>query len=69
MISLELKEELKHLIDTEEDSTILTAMLTLLKRKSADEILRKKLTKRALRSNQQIARGELLSREEMENLG
>lgn len=69
MISLELKEELKHLIDTEEDSTILTAMLTLLTRKSADEILIKKLTKRALRSNQQIARGELLSREEMENLG
>jgi len=68
MISLELKEELKGLIEIEEDSTILTAMLTLLKRKSSDAILKKKLTKRALRSNEQIAKGELLSRGEMEDV-
>ncbi|MEX0812391.1 MAG: hypothetical protein WD048_09245 [Chitinophagales bacterium] len=67
MSALELKEELRLLIESEEDVEVLEALFTLLK-KSKASVLKRKLSDRAKRSNQQIKNGAFLSREDMEEI-
>lgn len=66
MTAIELKKELKALIDQEADTGILEAIKTLLKRTSREEEWKEKLTSRALKSREDIKAGRLLSREEVE---
>lgn len=66
MVAVQLKEELKFLIEQEQNTSVLNALLTLLKRQDAQEVLKQKLTSRAQRSNEQIARREFLTREDLE---
>lgn len=67
MTAIKLKEELKFLIEQEQNTSVLNALLTLLKRQDSQEVLKQKLTSRALRSNEQIARREFLTREDLES--
>lgn len=61
-----IKEELIKLIEEENDPGVLKAISTLLKKTSLDPVLKSKLSSRALKSNEDIDAGRLLSREDME---
>jgi hypothetical protein len=67
MTAIQIKEELKVLIEQERDKSVLKAIRTLLVKTGLDETLKKKLTFRAMQSNEEIAQGIFLSREEMES--
>lgn len=67
MTAIQIKKELKALIEQEGDKSVLKAIRTLLVKTGLDETLKKKLTFRAMQSNTEIAQGIFLSREEMES--
>jgi hypothetical protein len=64
-VAIDIKLELKQLIERESDASILQAIRTLLTKTSLDGVLKEKLTKRALQSEEDIAVGHLLNKEEM----
>jgi hypothetical protein len=66
MTVMEIKTELKNLIEQENDPGVLKAIRTLLKKTRIDSRLKDTLTSRALKSDEDIKEGRLLSREEME---
>lgn len=59
-----LKEELKQMIDQEDDLSILDAIKNLLN-PTIDPILQEKLTSRALKSLEDIRAGRVLTKEEV----
>lgn len=66
MNASDIKIELQKLIEQEKDLHILEAIKTLVKRSSLNPELKEKLTSRALKSEQNIKEGKLLSRQELE---
>lgn len=60
-----IKTELKELIEKERDLSILKAIKALLRKTSLDTTLRKKLSQRAIRSEEDIKSGRVLSRKEI----
>jgi hypothetical protein len=64
-ISIDIKTELIQLIERESDTSILQAIRTILTKTSLDGVLKEKLTKRALQSENDIVSTRLLSKEEM----
>jgi len=62
---LELKTELQKMIEQENDISILKALRTLLEKTRLDPVLKEKLTSRALKSENDIKAGRLLSKDEM----
>lgn len=66
MSTAELKNELKHLIDSEGDSSLLEAIHTMLTNSSQDDLLKIKLTSRALKSESDIREGKVMDRSEFE---
>ncbi len=65
MSAIAIKTELKELIEKEMDLSILKAIKTLLKKTTLDTVLRDKLTNRAIRSEEDIKEGRVLSRAEI----
>lgn len=66
MNSIDIKQELRVLIDEEKDLHVLEAIKTLLMKSSLNPILKEKLTSRALRSEKDIMLGKVYTREELE---
>lgn len=66
-VSVDIKSELKQLIEKETDTSILQAIRTLLTKTSLDSVLKEKLTKRALRSEDNISSGQVFSKDEMKD--
>lgn len=60
-----IKTELKELIEKERDLSILKAIKALLRKTSLDTTLREKLSQRAIRSEEDIKSGRVLSRKEI----
>lgn len=65
MSAIELKAELKQLIEQQKDMSLLKAIKTLLQKAGLDTTLREKLTSRALKAEKDIKAGRVLSKEEM----
>ena len=65
MSSIAIKIELKELIEQERDLSILKAIKALLKKTTLDSVLREKLTQRAIKSEEDIKAGRVLSRAEI----
>ena len=65
MSAVAIKTELKELIEQERDLSILKAIKALLKKTTLDAILREKLTQRAIRSEEDIKKGKVLTRAEI----
>ena len=65
MSTIAIKTELKELIEQEMDLSILKAIKALLKKTSLDTVLREKLSRRAIQSEEDIKEGRLLSKTEM----
>ncbi len=65
MSALTIKIELKELIEQERDLSILKAIKALLKKTTLDTVLREKLTRRAIQSEEDIKFGRVLSRAEV----
>jgi hypothetical protein len=65
MNATEIKTELQQMIEQEKDMSVLEAIRTILQKTSLSPMLREKLTARALKSEQDIASGNLLSKEEI----
>ena len=65
MNAIEIKTELQRMIEQEKDMSVLEAIRTLLQKTSLDPVLREKLTLRALKSEEDIAAGNLLSKDEI----
>ena len=59
-----IKKQLHNLIDKETDENILIAIKTILEKKQLDPVLREKLSKRALRAEEDIQEGRTMDREE-----
>jgi len=66
MNAIDLKTELKQLIDSEQDLSILQSFATLLRKTRMDKTLKRKLTERALNSEEDIRSGNVYSREDFE---
>ena len=66
MNTAEIREELRNLIDQENDYSILEAIKTLLKKSSLDPVLKDKLISRAMKSEADIAEGRVMDRQEFE---
>ena len=66
MQAIDIKTELRTLIENETDNSILEAIKTLLQKSSLNPVLKEKLTSRALKSEKDIAAGRVMSREELE---
>jgi hypothetical protein len=64
-VSIDIKTELKQLIEKESDASILKAIRTLLTKTSLDSSLKSNLTTRALRAEQEIINGQLLDKEDI----
>lgn len=64
MEPIDIKEELRTLIEKENDLHILEAIKTLLVKSSLDPILKEKLTSRALKADEDIKAGRVYTREE-----
>ncbi len=62
MTALSIKTELKELIEREGDLSILKAIKALLQKTSLNPVLREKLTKRAIQSEEDIKNNRVLSR-------
>ena len=67
MKAVDIKTELRELIEKETDSSILEAIKTLLKKSSLNPVLKQKLTSRALKADEDIAAGRVMDREELES--
>lgn len=65
MSTITIKVELKELIEQENDLSILKAIKALLKKTTLDTVLREKLTRRAIKSEEDIKSGRVLSRAEV----
>ena len=65
MSATAIKIELKELIEKERDLSILKAIKALLRKTTLDNILREKLSQRALRSEEDINSGRVLNRKEI----
>lgn len=65
MTALEIKTELKQLIDQQEDTSLLKAIKILLQKAGLDSSLREKLSGRALRAEKDIKDGRVMSRAEV----
>ncbi len=65
MSVVEIKVELKKMIENEEDLSVLQAIRTLLKKTSLDPIVKEKLTIRALKSEEDIKQGRVFSKDEV----
>lgn len=65
MSATAIKIELKELIEKERDLSILKAIKALLRKTTLDTILREKLSQRAIRSEEDIKSGRVLSRKEI----
>lgn len=66
MKAVDIKQELRSLIDQENDLHILEAIKTLLQKSSLDPVLKEKLTSRALKSEKDIREGNVYTRAELE---
>jgi hypothetical protein len=66
MRAMDIKKELRILIEKENDLHVLEAIKTLLVKTSLDPILKEKLTARALKSEEDIQEGRVYSKEEFE---
>lgn len=66
MKAVDIKQELRSLIDQEKDLHILEAIRTLLQKSSLNPVLKEKLTSRALKSERDIKEGNVYTRAEME---
>ena len=66
MGAVDIKTELRTLIDQENDLTVLEAIKTLLQKAGLNPKLREKLTSRALKAEQDIAEGRVMDRAELE---
>lgn len=67
MKTIDIKQELKTLIEKEKDLHILEAIKTLLVKSSLDPILKEKLSSRALKAEEDIQAGRVYTRKELEN--
>lgn len=67
MSTIDIKTELRALIDKETDSNILDAIRTLLKKTSLNPMLKEKLTSRALKAEEDISAGRVMDRKELEH--
>lgn len=65
MSATAIKIELKELIEKERDLSILKAIKALLRKTTLDTILREKLSQRAIRSEEDIKSGRVLSKKEI----
>lgn len=65
MSTIDIKIELKELIERERDPSILKAIKALLKKTTLDSILRDKLSQRAIQSEEDIKVGRVLGRAEI----
>jgi hypothetical protein len=65
MNAIDIKAELKKLIENENDITILESLRVLLKRSSLDSALKDKLSTRALESEDDIKNGRYMSKSEL----
>ena len=65
MNASELKTELLKMIERENDIQILKALMTILEKTRLDPALKQKLTFRALKSEEDIATGRLMSKTEI----
>jgi hypothetical protein len=63
---IDIKQELRTLIEKENDLHVLEAIKTLLVKSSLDPILKEKLTSRALKAEEDIKAGRVYTREEFE---
>lgn len=63
----DIKTELRALIEKENDTAVLEAIKTLLTKSSLDPELKKKLTDRALKAEDDISKGRVHSRAEIES--
>jgi hypothetical protein len=61
-----IKQELRRLIEKENDLHLLEAIKTLLVKSSLDPVLKEKLTTRALKAEEDIQAGRVYSRKELE---
>lgn len=66
MSTVDIKTELRTLIEKENDQNVLEAVKTLLEKSSLDPLLKEKLTRRALKSEDDIAAGRVMERKELE---
>jgi hypothetical protein len=67
MKAVDIKTELRELIEKETDRSILEAIKTLLKKSSLNPVLKQQLTSRALKADEDIAAGRVLDRKELES--
>jgi len=63
----DIKTELRDLIEKENDTAVLEAIKTLLMKSSLDPKLKKKLTDRAVKADEDIVAGRVNSRAEIES--
>ncbi|GMQ24217.1 hypothetical protein Aoki45_08990 [Algoriphagus sp. oki45] len=63
-----IKEELKTLIENEDDFQLLESIKTLLVKSSLNPVLKDLLTSRALKAEEDIQAGRLYSRKELEKI-
>ena len=66
MRTVDIKTELRELIEKETDSSILEAIKTLLKKSSLNPTLKEKLSSRALKAEEDIIAGRVMNRKELE---
>jgi predicted transcriptional regulator len=66
MRGTDIKQELRTLIENENDLHVLEAIKTLLVKSSINPILKEKLTARALKAEEDINTGRVYTREEIE---
>ena len=64
----EIKQELKRLIENENDVQLLESIKTMLVKSSLNTVLKDILTSRALKAEEDIQAGRLYSREELEKI-
>lgn len=65
MNSINIKEEIRSLIDKENDRHVLEVIKNLLMKSNLDPILKEKLTSRALKAERDIGDGNVFTREEL----
>ena len=65
MSAVEIKTELQQMIEHETDMSILEAIRTILLKTGLNPVLKEKLTLRALKSEEDIKAGRVLSKEEV----
>ena len=66
MRTVDIKTELRELIEKETDSSILETIKTLLKKSSLNPTLKEKLSSRALKAEEDIIAGRVMNRKELE---